>query len=85
MEVTFEKPEVEKQIINLNIRNDIKEKLIKIYHELKNQIISNSIVSEKPGIGNNTSATCIKVFLANDLIEIVKGQGKGNYKFKQYF
>ncbi len=81
-EDTFKKPEVEIQINNLNIRNDIKEKLIRIYHELKNQIISNSIISEKLGIGHNASATCIKVLLANDLIEIVKGKGKGKYKFK---
>ena len=81
-ENTFEKQEIEQLIFDLDIRIDVKDKLIKIYKELKNQIFSNSLISEKLHIGHNSSDTCIKVLLSNNLIEPVKGMRKGKYRFK---
>ncbi len=81
-ENTNDKPEIDKLIHDLSIRNDVKERLMKIYNLLGNQIISNSIISDALQLGHNASDTCIKVLLANNLIEPIKGQGKGKYKFK---
>lgn len=81
-EVDFKKPEVIKVINSLIIRNDIKLRLLELYKLGNDKIISNSVVSELLSIGHNASDTCIKVLLANNLIEPVKKKGKGKYKFK---
>ncbi len=71
-EVDFVKPEVIKVINSLIIRNDIKLRLLELYKLGNDKIISNSVVSELLSIGHNASDTCIKVLLANNLIEPVK-------------
>lgn len=81
-EIDTEKTEIDKVINDLNIRKDVKERLMKIYYILENQIISNSIISDTLQLGHNASDTYIKVLLAYNLIEPIKGYGKGKYKFK---
>ena len=67
--------------MNLDIRNDIIERLLTIYHELKDSIITNTMISELLNIGHNYADTCIKVLLSYNLIKPIKGLGKGKYKF----
>ena len=71
------------QIINsLAIRSDIKEKLIEIFITFKNDIFGSSAIVELLKCGRTSSDNYIKVLLSNNLIEPVKGHGKGKYKFK---
>lgn len=82
LENIYTKLDIELLINNLIIRSDVKKRLLEIYYKLENNIISNSIVSETLHIGHNAADTCIKVLLENNLIEPIKGKGKGKYKFK---
>lgn len=70
-------------IKNLSIRNDIKERLSIIYEQFNNDIFSSSSIVELINCSRSSSDNYIKVLRANNLIEPVRGSGKGKYKFKQ--
>ena len=82
MEINDIKLEVPILISNLDIRGDLKSNLLDIYNKLQNDIFSNSSIVEKLKCSASSADNYIKVLKANNLIETVKGYGKGKYKFK---
>ena len=80
--ITYEKIAIKHIIENLDIRSDIKEKLVIIYENFKNDTFSSSSIVELINCSRSSSDNYIKVLRANNLIEPIKGKGKGKYKFK---
>lgn len=74
--------DIEEIINNLNIRSDIKEKLIKIYENFKNDMFSSYSIVEVLNCARSSSENYIKVLIGNNLIKPVRGKGKGKYKFR---
>lgn len=74
--------EIPTLISNLDIRGDLKSNLLEIYNKIQNNIFSNSIIVEKLGCSASSADNYIKILKAHNLIEPVKGHGKGKYKFK---
>ena len=80
--ITYEKIKIKHIIKNLDIRSDIKEKLVIIYENFKNDTFSSSSIVELINCSRSSSDNYIKVLRANNLIEPIKGKGKGKYRFK---
>jgi len=69
-------------INNTLYKNDVKIKLVKIFTELKNELISRKVISNLLSTSDKTSYNLILYLLDLGLIEPVIGYGKGKYKFK---
>lgn len=70
------------EIDQLDIKNDTKYVLKMIYKHFENEIFGNCDVQKLLKISKNTETYYIKILKQNTLIEVVKGLGKGKYKFK---
>lgn len=69
-------------IFNLDIRSDLKSNLLDIYNKLQNSVFSNSVIVEELQCSTSSADNYIRILKNNNLIEVVKGEGKGKYKFK---
>lgn len=69
-------------IMKLNIRNDLKTKLLKLHKNMQLNIFSNSSIVKILDCSTSSADNYIKILLVNNLIEPVKGYGNGKYKFK---
>ena len=62
-------------------RKELVMKMIDIYSY--NQLFSRSIIKDDLHISDDKAAEILRLLKSLDLIDPVKGQGKGKYKFKQ--
>ena len=69
--------DIEKIIYDLPIRFDLKEKIIIIYKNFNNETFSSSSLVEQLKCSRSSSGNYINILLSNNLIEPVKGHGKG--------
>lgn len=68
---------------NIGLYSERKEKILNMVDfYLFNQLFSRSLISEDMHISNDKAAELLRILKKIDVIEPIKGQGKGKYKFK---
>ena len=82
LDIEDDKLDISELVKRINIRNDIKDKLILIYNNFKKEIFSSSSIVELLYCSRSSADNYIKVLFTNSLIIRVEGYGKGKYKFK---
>ena len=82
LDIRDDKLDISELVKRINIRNDIKDKLILIYNNFKKEIFSSSSIVELLYCSRSSADNYIKVLFTNSLIIRVEGYGKGKYRFK---
>lgn len=79
------KVDIEKLLMNIDegIKSKTVMHVISLYEECgKDNIFGRSFVEKVTGLKSTRASEIIKLMMENDVIETVKGQGKGKYRFK---
>ena len=78
------KPDIEEKLANISdaLKIKTKENIIKLYKEYgTDKIFGRSLIEKVTGLKSSRASELIKIMLDNNLIESVKGHGKGKYRF----
>ena len=79
------KADIEKRLANIDesIRNKTSMRVITLFEECGNDtIFGRSMVEKITGLKSSRASEIISLMLDNDIIEPVKGYGKGKYRFR---
>ena len=79
------KANIERLISNIDesVKSKTIEHIIELYEECgKDNVFGRSDVEKTTGLKATRASEIIKLLLENEVIEAVKGHGKGKYKFK---
>lgn len=77
-----EKVAIEEQIDNINMKSQPKANIRKAYYVFGNNVFGRTDVSKTCDISYTAAGNLIAKMKENNLIEEVKGYGKGRYRFK---
>ena len=79
------KADIEKKLSNIdeNYKNKTMDHVLALYNECgKVKFFGRAVVEKITGLKSTRASEIIKILVNNDIIEPVKGHGKGKYKFK---
>ena len=84
-DIEDEKANIEKLLVNIDegIKSKTVMHVIALYEECgKDNIFGRSFVERVTGLKATRASEIIKLMMENNVIETVKGHGKGKYRFK---
>ena len=79
------KTDIEKKLSNIdeNYKNKTMDHVLALYNECgKVKFFGRAVVEKITGLKSTRASEIIKILVNNDILEPVKGHGKGKYKFK---
>ena len=85
VDIETAKADIEKRLANIDevIRNKTSMHIIALYEECgKDTIFGRSVVEKVTGLKSSRASEIISLMVENEIIEPVKGKGKGKYRFK---
>lgn len=85
VDIETAKADIEKRLANIDevIRNKTSMHIIALYEECgKATIFGRSVVEKVTGLKSSRASEIINLMVENEIIEPVKGKGKGKYRFK---
>ncbi|MCQ2497040.1 MAG: Fic family protein [Lachnospiraceae bacterium] len=84
VDIKIPKADIEKRLSNIDavIRNKTSMHIIALYEECgKDRIFGRSVVEQVTGLKSSRASEIINLMVENEIIEPVKGKGKGKYRF----
>lgn len=84
VDIEIAKADIEKRLANIDevIRNKTSMHIIALYEECgKDTIFGRSVVEQVTGLKSSRASEIINLMVENEIIEPVKGKGKGKYRF----
>lgn len=82
-DIDAQKADIQLKIMDIDVNDKTRKNLLALYDAVKaNNLFGRSFVEAVLGIKAARASAIIKMLLENDIIEPVKGHGKGKYRFK---
>ena len=85
VDIETAKADIEKRLANIDevIRNKTSMHIIALYEECgKDTIFGRSVVEMVIGLKSSRASEIINLMVENEIIEPIKGKGKGKYRFR---
>lgn len=82
-DIESKKPDIQNKLIQFNkkVSKNTINNAICVFDNFKNTIFGRSMIEQVTGLKSSQASVLIKLLLEANIIEPVKGQGKGKYRF----